>query len=103
MDEVYAAQSVGASYCAACGARIPAGIVMLCHGAKEYCPACARWKFEPVTIAHAVAALLKQTREKSRPPARSCFKCDAPEGTPVPETGPCCIGHLWYDFNKPGN
>lgn len=32
-----------------------------------------------------------------------CFYCGVPEGSAMPETGICCIGHLWYDFTQPGN
>mgnify|MGYP001597112609 CR=1 FL=1 len=36
--------------------------------------------------------------EPQRLVQRVCFYCAAPEGTARPETGPCCIGHLWYTF-----
>ena len=51
----------------------------------------------------AAAERSNSLEEQSRPTARICFKCGALEGGPVPETGPCCMGHRWYAFTKPGN
>ena len=58
MSEVYAAQSVGASYCASCTAHIQRGLVMICVGAQEYCPVCAPAVCDSENREKAIAALL---------------------------------------------
>ena len=60
MYEMYAAKSVGASYCAACTAKIPAGLVMVVEGANEYCPVCAQSRIAPETHQKLIAALARR-------------------------------------------
>lgn len=62
MAEIYAAQSVGASYCASCAVHIPTGLVMLIEDAREYCPVCARATFAQETRERAIAALITRIR-----------------------------------------
>ena len=60
MAEVYAAKSVGASYCASCAAKIPAGLIMVIEGAHEYCPVCAQSFVDHETHQRIIAELAKR-------------------------------------------